>query len=92
MLKESTRKNTNPVYFFVAVTMLRLELLNIAEVTVYPATHYVQTTTNIILYGSASLQYVTDFGILMWYGGGYYFFWYYLHKQNLFTCHCISIV
>ena len=56
VLNESTRKNTNLLYFFVAVTMLRLELLNIAEVAVYPATHYVQTTTNIVLYGSASLQ------------------------------------
>ena len=38
------------------VTTLRLELPNIAEVAVYPATHYVQTTTNIVIYGSASLQ------------------------------------
>ena len=56
VLNESTRKNTNLLYFFVAVTMLRLELPNIAEVAVYPATHYVQTTTNIVRYGSASLQ------------------------------------
>ena len=39
-----------------AVDYLRLELPNIAEVAVYLATHYVQTTTNIVLYGSASLQ------------------------------------
>ena len=39
-----------------AVTTLRLELPNIAEVAVYPATHYVQTTTNIVIYGSASLH------------------------------------
>ena len=38
------------------VTKLRLELPNIAEVAVYPATQYVQTTTYIVLYGSASLQ------------------------------------
>ena len=56
VLKESTRKNTTLLYFFVAVTMLRLELPNIAEVAVYLATHYVQTTTKIVLYGSASLQ------------------------------------
>ena len=56
MLNKSTRKNTNPLYFFVVVTKLRLELPNIAEVAVYPATQYVQTTTYIVLYGSASLQ------------------------------------
>ena len=56
MLNKSTRKNTNPLYFFVVVTKLRLELLNIAEVAVYPATQYVQTTTYIVLYGSASLH------------------------------------
>ena len=56
VLKESTQKNTNLLYFFMAVTTLRLELLNIAEVAVYLATQYVQTTTNIVLYGSASLQ------------------------------------
>ena len=39
-----------------AVDYLRLELPNIAEVAVYLATHYVQTTTNIVLYGSASLH------------------------------------
>ena len=39
------------------VTKLRLELPNIAEVAVYPATQYVQTTTYIVLYGGASLQY-----------------------------------
>ena len=39
-----------------AVDYLRLKLLNIAKVAVYPATHYVQTTTNIVIYGSASLQ------------------------------------
>ena len=38
------------------VTKLRLELPNIAEVAVYPATQYVQTTTYIVLYGSASLH------------------------------------
>ena len=38
-----------------AVTTIRLELPNIAEVAVYPATQYVQTTTNIVRYGSASL-------------------------------------
>ena len=38
------------------VTKLRLELPNIAEVAVYLATQYVQTTTNIVLYGSASIQ------------------------------------
>ena len=44
------------VVFLMAVDYLRLELLDIAEVAVYPATHYVQTTTNIVIYGSASLQ------------------------------------
>ena len=39
-----------------AVTKLRLELPNIAEVAVYLATHYVQTTTNILIYDSASLH------------------------------------
>ena len=39
-----------------AVTTIRLELPNIAEVAVYPATQYVQTTTYIVLYGSASLH------------------------------------
>ena len=39
-----------------AVEYLRLELPNIAEVAVYPATQYVQTTTYIVLYGSASLH------------------------------------
>ena len=39
-----------------AVTTIRLELPNIAEVAVYPATQYIQTTTNIIRYGSASLH------------------------------------
>ena len=38
------------------VDYLRLELPNIAEVAVYPAAQYVQTTTNIVLYGSASLH------------------------------------
>ena len=38
------------------VTKLRHELLNIAKVAVYPATQYVQTTTYIVLYGSASLD------------------------------------
>ena len=38
------------------VTKLRLELPNIAEVAVYRATQYVQTTTYIALYGTASLQ------------------------------------
>ena len=38
------------------VTKLRLELPNIAEVAVYLATQYVQTTTYIVLYGSASLH------------------------------------
>ena len=42
--------------FLVVVTTLRLELLNIAEVAIYPATHYVQTTTNIVIYSSASLH------------------------------------
>ena len=42
--------------FLVAVDYLRLELLNIAEVAGYLATHYVQTTTNIVIYGSASLH------------------------------------
>ena len=56
MLNKSTRKNTNPLYFFVVVTKLRLELPNIAEVAVYLATQYVQTTTYIVLYGSASLH------------------------------------
>ena len=56
VLKESTQKNTILLYFFVAVTTLRLELPNIAEVAVYLATQYVQTTTNIVIYGSASLQ------------------------------------
>ena len=42
--------------FLVAVDYLRLELPDIAKVAVYPATQYVQTTTNIVLYGSASLQ------------------------------------
>ena len=44
------------VVFLVVVTKLRLELPNIAEVAVYLATQYVQTTTYIVLYGSASLQ------------------------------------
>ena len=39
--------------FLMAVDYLRLELLDIAEVAVYPATHYIQTTT---IYGSASLH------------------------------------
>ena len=56
VLKESTQKNTNQLYFFMVVTTLRLELPNIAKVAVYLATHYVQTTTNILIYGSASLQ------------------------------------
>ena len=43
--------------FLMAVDYLRLELPNIAKVAVYPATHYVQTTTNIVIYGSPSLQY-----------------------------------
>ena len=38
------------------VTTLRLELPNIAKVAVYLATHYVQTTTNIVIYGSTSLH------------------------------------
>src|SRR5271154_3770255 len=42
--------------FLMTVDYLRLELPNIAEVAVYPATHYVQTTTNIVIYGSASLH------------------------------------
>ena len=42
--------------FLVAVDYLRLELLNIAKVAVYLATQYVQTTTNIVGYGSASLH------------------------------------
>ena len=42
--------------FLMVVTTLRLELPNIAEVAVYLATHYVQTTTNIVIYGSASLH------------------------------------
>ena len=42
--------------FLVAVEYLRLELPNIAKVAVYPATQYVQTTTNIVRYGSASLH------------------------------------
>ena len=56
VLKESTQKNTNLLYFFMAVTTLRLELPNIAEVAVYLATHYVQTTTNIVIYDSAFLH------------------------------------
>ena len=56
VLKESTQKNTNQLYFFMVVTTLRLELPNIAKVAVYLATHYVQMTTNILIYGSASLQ------------------------------------
>ena len=39
-----------------AVTTIRLELPNIAEVAIYLATHYIQTTTNIVPYGSASLH------------------------------------
>ena len=42
--------------FLVVVTTLRLELLDIAQVAVYLATLYVQTTTNIVIYGSASLH------------------------------------
>ena len=42
--------------FLMVVTTLRLELPNIAKVAVYLATHYVQTTTNIVIYGSASLH------------------------------------
>ena len=42
--------------FLVTVDYLRLELPNIAEVAVYLATQYVQTTTNIVRYGSASLH------------------------------------
>ena len=44
-----------------AVDYLRLELPNIAEVAVYPATQYVQTTTYIVLYGSASLHLLPKF-------------------------------
>ena len=33
-----------------------LELPDIAEVAIYPATSYVQITTNIVIYGSASLH------------------------------------
>ena len=47
--------------FLVAVDYLRLELPNIAEVAVYLATQYVQTTTNIVRYGSASLQRTSAF-------------------------------
>ena len=42
--------------FLMAVDYLRLELPNIAEVAVYPATHYIQTTTNMVIYSSASLH------------------------------------
>ena len=56
--------------FLVTVDYLRLELPNIAEVAVYPATHYVQTTTNIVLYGSAFLHISTLQAVAHSSGGG----------------------
>ena len=61
-----------------AVTMLRLELPNIAEVAVYPATHYVQTTTNIVLYGNAFLHISTLQAVAHSSGGG--------------CCHCRQLL
>ena len=43
--------------FLVYLTTLRLELPNMAKVAIYSATPYIQTTTNIVIYGSASLHY-----------------------------------